>query len=70
MQIEDCTATTVINGVNYCILVIHQTSWMDELNSIEPLKVIALLTTTILIWYTAFGVRTVVHTLGSSTKED
>jgi hypothetical protein len=43
---------------------------MDELNALEPLKVVALLTTTILIWYTAFGVRTVVHTLGSSTKED
>ena len=70
MQIDDCTATTVINGVNYCILVIHQTSWMDELNSLPVEKVIALLSTTILIWYVAWGTRPIIHVLGSSTKED
>ncbi|WP_262473436.1 hypothetical protein [Acinetobacter courvalinii] len=43
---------------------------MDELNNLPAVKVIALLSTTILIWYVAWSTRPVIHTLGSSTRED
>ncbi|WP_288378176.1 hypothetical protein [uncultured Acinetobacter sp.] len=70
MEIEDCSVTTVIQGVNYCIVVLHQQSWMDELNNLPKTQVIALLSATILIWWLASGMRTILHTLGSSTNED
>lgn len=69
MQIDDCTATTIINGVNYCILVIHQQSWMDELNSLPPEKVMALITSTALIWYVASAIRTHLDLLAHDEKE-
>lgn len=70
MQIEDCTATTVINGVNYCILVIHQNSWADELNNLSVAQVSTLLGSTILIWYVASLIRINLNLLGHSSKED
>lgn len=69
MQIDDCSATTIINGVNYCILVIHQQSWMDELNSLPPEKVMALITSTALIWYVASAIRTQLDLLAHDEKE-
>ncbi|EHU1539775.1 hypothetical protein ACX0AN_003726 [Acinetobacter baumannii] len=70
MQVADCSVVTQIEGVNYCIVVLHQTSWMDELNNLPPEQVIALLSATILIWYLASGLRTTLYVLGSSTKEE
>lgn len=70
MQIEDCTATTVINGVNYCILVINQTSWLDQLNSLTVLQVSALLSATALIWYVAWGIRATLNILGHTSNEE
>lgn len=63
MQIDDCSVTTVIQGINYCIVVLHQQSWMDELNNLEPAKVAALLSATALIWYVASGIRTTLNLL-------
>ncbi len=70
MVIDDCSVTTVIEGISYCIVVLHQQSWMDELNNMDKTKVVALLSATFLIWYVATGLRTVIQTLGSDTNED
>jgi hypothetical protein len=64
MEIDDCTSTTVINGANYCILLIHQTSWMDELNSLSISQVSGLLGFTALIWYVAWAIRAHINLLG------
>ncbi|WP_404231390.1 hypothetical protein [Acinetobacter venetianus] len=62
--------TTVIDGINYCIVVLHQQSWMDELNSLPPEKVMALITSTALIWYVASAVRIQLQVLAhDETKE-
>ena len=70
MVIDDCSVTTVIQGINYCVVVIHQTSWLDQLNSLEPLHVSALLTATALTWYVASGIRTSLNLLGHSPNEE
>lgn len=70
MQIDDCSATTVINGVNYCILVIHQESWLDQLNNLSFAQVSALLSSTVLIWYVASLIRIHLNLLGHSSKDE
>ncbi|WP_155251713.1 hypothetical protein [Acinetobacter nosocomialis] len=69
MQIDDCTATTVINGVNYCVLVIHQQSWLDELNNLTVVQVGLLLSSTALIWYVAWGIRAALDLLGHDHED-
>jgi len=70
MVIDDCSMTTVIQGVSYCVVVLHQQSWLDELNNLEPAKVGALLTATALVWYVASGIRTTLNLLGHSPNEE
>ena len=71
MVIDDCSVTTVISGVNYCIVVVHQQSWLDELNSLSAVQAVALLSSTALIWYVAWGIRTTLNLLGhTSVNED
>lgn len=70
MVIDDCSMTTVIQGVNYCVVVLHQQSWLDELNNLEPVKVGALLTATALVWYVASGIRTTLNLLGHTSNEE
>ncbi len=70
MVIDDCSMSTVIQGVNYCVVVLHQQSWLDELNNLEPAKVGALLTATALVWYVASGIRTTLNLLGHSPNEE
>lgn len=53
MQIDECSVTSVINGVNYCIVLIHEKSFLDELNHLPPEKVAILLTSTACLWYVA-----------------
>ncbi|MCL5768536.1 hypothetical protein [Acinetobacter sp. ANC5681] len=69
MQIDDCSVTTVIDGVNYCIVLLNQNSWADQLNNLPPEKVAALLSATALIWYVAGAIRTHLRLLGSDDKE-
>ncbi|SSQ15477.1 Uncharacterised protein [Acinetobacter baumannii] len=69
MVIDDCSVTTVIDGINYCIVVLHQQSWMDELNNLPPEKVAALISATALIWYVASAIRTNLKLLGSNDSE-
>lgn len=57
MQIDDCTVTTVIQGINYCVVIVQSESWLDELNKLTPLQVGALLSATALIWFVASGIR-------------
>lgn len=70
MVIDDCSMTTVIQGINYCVVVLHQQSWLDELNNLEPLKVSALLSATALTWYVASGIRTTLNLIGHTSKEE
>ena len=70
MVVADCSVVTVIEGINYCLVVLHQESWLDELNKLEPLKVGALLTATALVWYVASGIRTTLNLLGHSSAEE
>jgi len=70
MVIDDCSMTTVIQGISYCVVVLHQQSWLDELNNLEPLKVGALLSSTALTWYVASAIRTQINLLGYTSKED
>ncbi|HCD60782.1 hypothetical protein ACWPO0_11635 [Acinetobacter nosocomialis] len=69
MVVDDCSVTTVIDGINYCIVVLHQQSWMDELNNLPPEKVAALISATALIWYVASAIRTNLKLLGSNDME-
>lgn len=70
MQIDDCSVVTVLEGANYCIVVLHQQSWLDELNSLSPLHAAALLSSTALIWYVAWGIRTTLNLLGHTSKNE
>lgn len=71
MVIDDCSVTTVIQGINYCVVILHQQSWLDELNNLEPIKVGALISATVLTWYIASGIRTTLDLLGhTSSNED
>lgn len=70
MVVDDCSVTTVIEGVNYCIVVLHQQSWLDEINNLSPTQAAGLLTATTLIWYVAWGIRTTLNILGYSSKEE
>lgn len=65
MVIDDCSVVTVIEGINYCLIVLHQKSWLEELNSLSALQVSGLLTATALTWYVASGIRTTLNLLGS-----
>ena len=69
MQVDDYSVTSVINGINYCIVVLHQESWTDQLNSLPPEKVFALISATALIWYVASAIRTHLDLLAYDEKE-
>lgn len=70
MVVADCSVVTVIEGVNYCLVVMHQQSWMDELNALAPEKVMALLSATALIWYVASAVRTQLDLLAHDNSKE
>lgn len=70
MVVADCSVVTVIEGINYCLVVLHQESWLDQLNSLEPTKVGALLSATALVWYVAWGIRANLNLLGHSSSEE
>jgi hypothetical protein len=70
MVVADCSVVTVIEGINYCLVVLHQESWLDELNNLDPLKVGALLSATALSWYVASGIRTTLNLLGHTSNEE
>ena len=65
MQVDDCSVTSVINGVNYCIVLIQQKSFLDELNALKPDQVAVLLTATAIVWYVAGVFRSAISILGS-----
>lgn len=70
MVVDDCSVTTVIDGVNYCIVLVHQQSWMDELNSLTVPQAGALITSVVLIWYVASAIRTMLDLLAHDEKEN
>lgn len=69
MVIADCSVTTVIEGVNFCLVVIREQSWMDEINSLEWVELSGLLAFTTLCFYVASSIRTMLHVLGTDIKE-
>lgn len=70
MQVSDCSVVTVIEGINYCLIVLHEKSWLEELNALSPLQISALLTATALTWYVASGIRTVLNVIGHTSKDE
>ena len=70
MEVDQCSATTIIEGVHYCLVLIRTESWLDELNNLPPLQVGALLTATALTWYVASGIRTALNLIGHSSKDE
>lgn len=69
MEITDCSVV-VIEAVNYCLVVIHKESWLDELNSLSMLQAAALVGSTALTWYVAWGIRTTLKLLGHSPDNE
>ncbi|MFH4377293.1 hypothetical protein WAJ76_21465, partial [Acinetobacter baumannii] len=66
----DCSVVTTIDGVNYCIVVLHQQSWLDQLNNLTVVQVSLLLSSTALIWYVAWGIRATLSLLGHTSSEE
>lgn len=69
MTVDDCSVVTVLNGANYCLVIVHQTSWMDELNALPPSQVAALLSSVALIWYVASAIRTQLSLLAHTEEK-
>lgn len=69
MVVDDCSVITVIEGVNYCLVVIREQSWLDEINKMSVAELSALLSFAALVWYVASSIRTMLHVLGADTKE-
>lgn len=71
MQIDDCSVVTVLEGAGTTpLLSLHPQSWLDELNALSPLHAAALLSSTALIWYVAWGIRTTLNLLGHTSKNE
>lgn len=69
MVVDDCSVITVIESVNYCLVVIREQSWLDEINKMSYVQLSALLSFACLVWYVASSIRTMLHILGSDNKE-
>lgn len=70
MVVADCSVITVIEGVNYCLVVIREQSWLDEINKMSYVQLSALLSFAALVWYVASSIRTMLHILGADTSKE
>ena len=70
MVVDDCSVITVIDGVNYCLVLVHQQSWLDEINKMTFAQMSGLLSFACLCWYVASSIRTMLHILGADTSKE
>ncbi|RKG29060.1 hypothetical protein [Acinetobacter tianfuensis] len=70
MVVGDCSVITVIEGVNYCLVVIREQSWLDEINKMSFAQLSALLSFAALVWYVASSIRTMLHVLGADNSKE
>lgn len=70
MVVDDCSVITVIEGVNYCLVIIHEQSWLDEINKMTFAQMSGLLGFASLCWYVASSIRTMLHILGADTSKE